>query len=308
MGTWMTSGGRMALATLAASPLIAMASLAEARVAPGAGAVRAGDAQDWGTILPNAGCAQSHAWIGRLRGLFGVIDQKVFEVHSPAMKDAPEQRNLGRDVIGLPGLGVASAFFDRALTNRLPGNPGEPDVVESECAAYAEAGGGAIDAGLPFISNPVPGKPQLSPIGFHIEGAVVEARSEEGHPVSLKGGAGAGYISSFGGKIIDIPKLWPVNFGLRIPPDYNQPALALATTNEQVTTKPDGTPTLDSKGQYFFDKTATSGYTNIAHASLLGSTAADITLVHAAVAREGTSAEAPPCAVPPGQGARCARP
>jgi hypothetical protein len=276
-------GGRLAAtAVIAAGALATMMPPASADTGQGR---RNGDPGNWGNVLPNAGCAQANAWIVGVRGVLGLINTRLFEVHSPPTQDAPETRGAGKDLVNIPFIGVASAFFNRALTNRVPGNPGEPDIVPKKCAAYAEAGGASVDIGIPFIPNPIPGRPQLSLIGFHVEGLVARAETLPGKPAKMSSTAGAAYFSTLGNKIIDVPLTWPPNFGLRIPPDYNLPELALATTNEEVTTNADGTPTLNAKGQYAYDDNATSGYVNLAHVSALGAAAADVTVAHAAALR-----------------------
>jgi hypothetical protein len=247
-------------------------------------------AADWGTVVSNGGCAQSDAWIASLRGLGGNVDTRLFESHSPPTPAAPQARNGGKDLVNLTmpslfglqiGLGAGSALYTRALANKVPAGAGAPDTTPSFCTAYAEAGGASIDLGLPYLSNPGGGT-QLSPVGVHLEGVSVDATATPGKPVVLNGSAVRGYLSSLGSPVITIPPQ-SVNAGLRIPPDRSQPVLALATTNEQVTTDSSGRPTLDQAGHYAFDPTASSGYVNAVHISLLGTNGADLVVGHAAV-------------------------
>lgn len=262
---------------------------------------------DWGTILPNAGCSQATAWLNRLKGVGGVVNMALFEVHSPPTDKTPEVSNLGSELVKMTdkgtGLGVASGYAARTYAGKLPAGPGAPPVA-AECAAYAEVTLGTIDVGVPYIASLLPGGTQMSPVGVHLESPTIEAKTQPGEPVKLSGGAAAGYISSVGLKALELPKTWPVNFGLRIPSDYNLPAIASVMTNEQVTTDEHGRPTKDSSGRYQYDKTASSGYVNGIHITLLGNSVGDFTWGHVGVLRPRDSNEMPPCAAP---NARCAR-
>lgn len=271
---------------------VTAASVAVLGIAVPASAGQDPVADDWGTVVPNGGCAQADAWVASVRGLGDTVDARLFESHSPAVPTAPGSRSGGKDLVNLTvpslfgtqmGLGVGSALYSRALANKLPANPGASDTIPAFCAAYAEAGGGSIDVGLPYVSSPLPGAPQLSPVGLHVEGLSVDATATLGKPVTLNSGAARGYISSLGTRLLAVPPMWPVNFGIRIPADRAQPVLALATTNEQVTTDSSGRPTLDPSGQYFFNPNASSGYVNAVHVSILGTNGADIVVGHAAV-------------------------
>lgn len=121
-----------------------------------------------------------------------------------------------------------------------------------------------------------------SPFRVHLEGISVSAQSLPGQPVKFHGYFGNGFISSFGNKIVDIPAEWPSNFGADIDAPWGG-TLAKAVTNEQVTTNPDGTGTVDGDGNYRYDPKAASGYVNAGHASVLGNLAADVVVGHAAV-------------------------
>ncbi len=264
------------------------------------------DPDDWGTVVSGNHCAQADSWVARVTGLGKVVNTALFEAHAPETPSAPEDVAGGEHLVNLTippgiGLGVASAIHARALADQLPTNPGQQATTPAPCSAYAQAEGASVDVGLPYIANPVSGGTQLSPLGVHVDAISVDATATPDNPVAFRGGAAAGYISSFGNKIISIPKLWPVNFGVRIPADYSQPAFALASTNEQVTTDSGGYPTTDSSGHYRYDPTARSGYVNAIHASVLGTNAADVTVAHAAVLQNGSGL--PACTVT----ARCGR-
>ncbi len=250
------------------------------------------DSDDWGSVVPSKQCGQADAWVARLTGLGKVVNASLFESSSPATPSAPEELGGGDKLVNLTlppgiGLGVVSALHTRAVGDKLPGNIGQPNLVPAPCTAYAQAEGASVDVGLPYIASPVPGGTQMSPLGVHVDAISVDATALPGKPVKFRGGAAAGYISVLGNKIVDIPKLWPVNFGARIPADYKQPPFALASTNEQVTTKDDGSPTTDATGHYKYDPAARSGYVNAIHASVLGLNVVDATIGHAAVVRKG---------------------
>lgn len=318
MAIWSTSHWRVAAAGgLAALSVIGLAGTASAHTVRPRDRHTLGDGPDaWGTIVPgNKECTQSDAWMVSIKGAFGIVNTKLFESHFPSIPDAPDHRNGGKDLVNLTfpafgtrvGLGVVSALYTRAIGNELPANPGDgspssEDTVASRCSAFAEAGGGAVDVGVPYIAPATTGGTQRSPIGVHVEGISVDATARPGQPVALNGGAARGYFSVGGKKVISIPPLWPTNFGVRIPSDRSLPTLATAITNEQVTTDNQGRPTLDSKGHSFTDPTATSGYVNAVHASALGTNGADVIVGHAAVLTR--SSPVPPCSVPE-KGTRC---
>jgi hypothetical protein len=306
MGKWGTSCRRAALvagvAAVCAAGLVAPASADDGVDLPP-------DSDDWGTVIAgNKSCVQADSWIARVTGLGRMVNTAMFESHYPTMAEAPEEQGGGRDIVDLTaggfGIGKVSALYTRSLGHRIPVDIGGGSTRDVPCGAYAQAGGGSVDVGIPYVANPFGATP-MSPFGVHVDAVDVSATSEPGQPVKFRGGAASGYFSMFGQRIIDIPKIWPVNFGVRIPQDRSQPVLALAETNEQVTTDRLGRPTLDSSGHYFTDPSATSGYVNAIHASVLGGNAADVTVGHAAVLRDPANSEAPPCAVP---NARCARP
>ncbi|GAB3661861.1 hypothetical protein GCM10027589_24450 [Actinocorallia lasiicapitis] len=252
------------------------------------------DSDDWGVVVPNAGCVHAEAFAAQVKGLGGSADSVMFQSHYPTLPTAPATAGGGSDLINLNGFGKGTAIATRAVGHAYPGEPGVQNsaLVPTPCGAYAEAQGASIDVGSPYVPNPTGGVP-LSPFGIHLEAIAISAATAPGQPVKLHGGAAGGYISSFGKKVINIPKLWAANFGLRVPADYSQPAIALASTNEQVTTDSDGVPTLDASGHYKFDPTAASGYVNAAHASILGTNASDAIVGHAAVLRDA-SAPIPP--------------
>lgn len=255
----------------------------------------------WGRIDPNAGCAQSAAWLARVKGIGGIVDTSLFEAHSPAIADAPEGKDgPGVDIpfIGSFGAGTSTAFTDRpgaVESDALANNPAAKDKIPVPCSAYAESGGGTVDMGLPFIPNPMTtaqnNLPSLSPIGLRATGIYVSALAVPGKPVLLQGGIGSALFSVFGTKVIDVPKVWPRNGGVRIPPDRTQTELASAFTNEQVTTDSRGMPTthmVNGRPEYFYDPLAISGYVNAFHLSALGTNVADATVGHAAVMRSAS--------------------
>lgn len=288
MGGWSTVRRRTAVVASAAvmslAGIVIPASAAQVADEP--------DGDEWGTVVPGPHCAQANSWIARVEGIGKYVNTTLFETHSPPTPTAPEDRGGGDKLVNLTvppgiGLGVVNALSTRAVTGRLPGTPGSPELVPVPCAAYARAQGASVDVGLPYIANPIQGGTQLSPLGVHVDAIDVDATAKPGQPVAFRGGAASAYLSVFGKRIIDIPKLWPVNFGVRIPADRSQAAFALATTNEQVTTDAKGMPTLDAKGHYMYDPTASSGYINAIHASVLGLNVVDANVGHAAVLQAG---------------------
>ncbi|MER7173592.1 hypothetical protein [Streptomyces mesophilus] len=283
MASWRISGSRALLTAGVALTAVLTATLpAQAAHAPGG-------VDDWGTVVDTKDCVQADAWLVRVKGLGKIIDTKLFQSHYPITPQAPKQHAGGRELVNLApmgiGLGKVSALYSRAMGHAHPATTSGKQDVPARGEVYADAGGAAVDIGLPYIQNPTGGT-QLSPFGVHVEGITVSAYSQPGKPVAFTGGAARGYISVAGTRIIDIPPIWAVNLGLRIPEDYTQAPLALATTNEQVTTDVKGNPTKGPNGAYKYDPKATSGYVNGIHASVLGTDVADVTVVHAAVLRD----------------------
>lgn len=309
-------GRRSAL--LASAAMLSVAFIAPGWTAPASASLDNPAANDWGDVVAGKNCVQAHSWIARVQGIGGAVNTALFASHYPVTPDAPETRAGGQDLINLAptgvGLGVGKALYTKALGNKLPASPGQPDLVPALCHAYAEAGGASVDVGIPylkplpacqFIPKGVPGADctQMSPLGVHVEAIEVNATATPGKPVALKGGAAAGYISVAGLRLIDIPKIWVTNGSVRIPPDLTVPPIAMAGTNEQVTTDGEGKPTVDATGHYAPDPKASSGYVNAIHASVLGSNVADATVGHAAVLSDSRYLPAPICKY---TSARCA--
>ncbi|WP_327354761.1 hypothetical protein [Streptomyces sp. NBC_01304] len=285
MASWRTSGPRALLtAGLALTAVAAAALPAQAYVPPGV--------DDWGTVVDTKDCVQADAWVVGVKGLGKIVDTQLFESHYPTTPKAPKMHAGGRKLVNLApggfGLGKVSALYSRAMGHAHPSEALGGVDVPARGEVYADAGGAAVDVGVPYIANPspAPDATQLSPIGVHVEGITVSAYSRPGRTVEFTGGAARGYISIAGLRIIDIPPLWAVNLGLRIPEDYTKAPLALATTNEQVTTDEQGEPTKGKNGSYKYNPKATSGYVNAIHASVLGTEVADVTVGHAAVLRD----------------------
>ncbi|MFI7336943.1 hypothetical protein ACIBUY_03265 [Streptomyces sp. NPDC050085] len=243
----------------------------------------------WGTVMKTDDCVQADSWVVRVSGVGGTINAAMFESQYPASARAPKQHAGGDQLVDLApggiGLGKVSALYSRALGHAHPNSRAGGNEVPARGEIYADAGGGAVDVGVPYIANPAGGT-QLSPIGVHVDGIQVSAWSRPGKPVAFTGGAASGYISVAGFDLIDIPDLWASNLGARIPSDYSQDPLVLALTNEQVTTDQQGKATLGKDGKYKYDGTATSGFVNGIHASVLGSNVADVSVAHAAVIRD----------------------
>ncbi|MER5883972.1 hypothetical protein ABT160_09100 [Streptomyces sp. NPDC001941] len=282
MASWRTSGPRALLtAGIALTAVTAVAVPATASAPVGV--------DDWGTVVDTEDCVQADAWVVRVKGLGSILDTAMFQSHYPTTPKAPQEQAGGNKLVDLApggiGIGKVSALYSRAMGHSHPAtvSGGRPVPVRGE--VYADAGGAAIDVGVPYIENPAGGT-SLSPIGVHAEGITVSAWSKPGQPVKFTGGAARAYLSVAGLKVIDVPPIWAVNLGVRIPEDYSKPPLALATTNEQVTTDEKGLPTLGADKHYKFDPKATSGYVNGVHASVLGTEVADVTVAHAAVIRD----------------------
>ncbi|CAM5622334.1 hypothetical protein GCM10010329_20250 [Streptomyces spiroverticillatus] len=314
MGSWRNSGRRTALAagiSLVLAVSAAVPAMAETGVGTGNGAgagkegvtgevktgpdagvriLPQGDSDNWGTLVDTEDCVQADAWVLRGKGIGGLVEGALFGSHYPAMGWWAKQHtftdNLLDLTIGGVGLGRISALYSRALGHAHPSSrAGGPDVP-AQGQVYADAGGGSIDVGVPYIENPV-GRTQLSPIGVHVDALAVSAWSQPGKAVQFTGGAGSAHFSIAGMRLIDIPDAWPVNFGLTLPPNLASSfTLAQATTNEQVTTDEKGRVTVNKDGEYEYDPGATSGYVNNIHISVLGTNVIDITLSHAAVIRD----------------------
>ncbi|GIH24836.1 hypothetical protein Aph01nite_31460 [Acrocarpospora phusangensis] len=324
---------------------------------PGAPEVMRGDPRDvsnWGTVLALPGCVQSDAWIARLKGLGGVVNTTLFQAHYPEYGQARKTAG-GKGLVDLKipdptrltsglSFGQGNAVYAKAIGNALPGKEISAEDVATPCAAYAEAGGGMIDVGLPTIPGfnfltsaagalgglfntikplrpaSAPAWSELrdsSPLRVHVEGIAVSARSVPGKPVEFAGNFAHGYVASFGTKVVDIPAKWPANFGVEVPTPFGAP-LGIVTTNEQVTTNPNGTGTLaPGRTTYQYNPVAASGYINAIHVSVLGTNAADLTVGHAAVLNTtavtgttttGTGTGLPvllPCVSSPGREAAC---
>ncbi|WP_329119887.1 hypothetical protein [Streptomyces sp. NBC_01465] len=283
---WRTTGLRAVTAAgLALATAITAAGAAHSASAP----ITGPDSGDWGTVVETPDGIQSNAWVARVQGIGKVVDARLFESAYPATPTAPADQAGGNGLINLTvggvGLGKASALFSRSLGNALPATISGKETVPAPGVAYADAGGASVDVGIPYVDSPTGGT-QLSAIGVHVDAIRIHAMSRPGKALELDGGAARGYISVLGNRIIDIPSLWPVNFGARIPADYSQSPFALASTNEQVTTDNKGVPTLGKDGHYQYDPKATSGYVTAIHASVLGPEVADVTVGHAAVIRD----------------------
>ncbi|MFC7305850.1 hypothetical protein ACFQVC_16685 [Streptomyces monticola] len=282
MASWRTSGPRALLTTGVALTAVAAAALpAQAFVPPGS--------DDWGTVVDTKDCVQADSWVVGVKGLGKIVDAKMFESHYPTTPKAPKQHAGGKDLINLAphglGIGKVSALYSRAMGHSHPATTSGGRDVPARGEVYADAGGAAVDVGVPYIENPSGGT-QLSPIGVHVEGITVSAYSRPKKTVEFTGGAARGYVSVGGVRLIEIPPIWAVNLGVRIPQDYTKAPLALATTNEQVTTDEQGRPTKGKNGSYKYSPQATSGYVNAIHASVLGTDVADVTVGHAAVIRD----------------------
>ncbi|MFE0174770.1 hypothetical protein ACFWZ2_20845 [Streptomyces sp. NPDC059002] len=290
MSAWRTTGTRAAFA--AGLGIVMALTITTTAVSAQAYDGHDPENSDWGEVLKTSPDGlQANAWVARVQGLQGIVDTALFESHYPTTPKAPAEQSGGKKLIDLApagiGIGKGSALYSRAMGNKFPATTSSDTPVPAPGVAYADAGGAAVDVGIPYIQNPTGGT-QLSPLGIHVEGITVSAMSVPGKPVHFTGGAARASLSSMGADLIKIPPLWPVNFGARIPADYSKPPVALATTNEQVTTDNKGKPTLGEDKHYKYDAKATSGYVNAIHASILGTEVADVTIGHAAVLRDAS--------------------
>ncbi|CAM5622133.1 hypothetical protein GCM10010329_20220 [Streptomyces spiroverticillatus] len=293
MSPWRASGPGIALAAglglVATLAVAAPAQSAALPMAPVAGGHEPATG-DWGEVVETKDGVQAHAWVARLQGLGGVSDAPVLDAHHPALPGQPAEQNSGYEVTplatkdGFP-IGRESAAYSRALGNQIAASTGFDKAASKPGAAFAEAGAISIDIGVPYVGSPGSGT-QLSTVGIHAEGVSATATALPGKPVDFSGSASRAYFSVLGEKTVTVPKLWEVNYGVRIPADYSRPVFALATTNEQVTTDVKGRPTLDADEQYTYDAEATSGYANAVHLSILGANVTDVTLGHAGVLRD----------------------
>lgn len=245
---------------------------------------------EWGTVVETKDGVQANAWVIGIDGVGRIINARLFESASPSTPKAPRKAEGGRDLVNLApggiGLGKVSALYSTALTNEQPRTKSSKLTVKYPGSAYANAGGASVDVGVPYIEPLSQEGTQLSGIGVHVDAIDVHARALPGKPVEFQGGAASGYISLAGIRIIDIPPLWAVNLGVKIPAAGDRPSPVIAMTNEQVTTDNKGVPTKGKDGSYKYDPKATSGYVTAIHASVLGPEVADITIGHAAVIRD----------------------
>ncbi|MER7173594.1 hypothetical protein [Streptomyces mesophilus] len=249
---------------------------------------------DWGTVVETKDGVQANAWVIGVTGIGRLINARLFESASPGTPKAPREMEGGNELINLApggvGLGKVSALYSKALTNKLPMNKSSKRTFPVPGASYANAGGGSVHIGLPYVENPFGGTP-LSGLGVSVDAIDVHARSLPGRPVEFQGGAASGEITLFGTKIVEIPPIWAVNLGATIPGTGNDAAPIIAQTNEQITTDAKGVPTKGKNGSYAYDPRATSGYVNAIHASVLGPNVADVTIGHAAVIRDAAKTD-----------------
>ncbi|MFE0099335.1 hypothetical protein [Streptomyces sp. NPDC059009] len=290
MSAWRTSGLRAVVASgLAAAMAVTVAGTAQAApVGDGPGP------DDWGTVVETKDGVQANSWLIGVTGLGRIVNARLFESASPTTPKAPKDEAGGKELINLApggfGLGKASALYSRAMTNSTPANSSGGKVV-APGVAYGGAGAASVDVGVPYIQPTTPEGTQLSGIGLHINAIDVHAMAVPGKAVQFEGGAASGYLSIAGQRLIDIPRLWAVNLGLNIPSGKTGAPIALAMTNEQITTDNKGVPTLGKDGDYKYDPKATSGYVNGIHVSVLGQEVADITVAHAAVIRDAAKTD-----------------
>src|ERR1051325_11043480 len=134
MKGWSTSRFRGLLAIgVAAACTVGIAGPASADLDP--------DANDWGTIVPNAGCVQADSWIARVEGVGGAVNTALFESHFPTMPKAPDHQGGGGELVNLTvggvGLGKISALSTRALGNSVPIDPmySQSATKPESCAA-----------------------------------------------------------------------------------------------------------------------------------------------------------------------------
>ncbi|MBC9714302.1 hypothetical protein H9Y04_17210 [Streptomyces sp. TRM66268-LWL] len=249
---------------------------------------------DWGTVVETKDGVQANAWVIGVTGIGRLINARMFESASPGTPKAPREMEGGNELVNLApggvGLGKVSALYSKALTNKLPANKSSKSTFPVPGAAYANAGGGSVHIGLPYVENPFGGTP-LSGLGVRVDAIDVHARSLPGRPVEFQGGAASGEITLFGTKIVEIPPIWAVNLGATIPGGGDDAAPIIAQTNEQITTDAKGVPTKGKNGSYQYDPRATSGYVNAIHASVLGPNVADVTIGHAAVIRDAAKTD-----------------
>ncbi|WP_199550206.1 hypothetical protein [Streptomyces sp. N35] len=283
MSAWHTTGLRAATAAgLALTVAVTAMGTAQAD--------EADDAYSWGTVVETKDGVQANSWLVGVTGVGKIINARLFESASPGHPKAQGESAGGGNLVDLTvggvGLGKVSALYTHSFTNKLPRSKSGKETIPVPGAAYANAGGGRVHIGLPYVEGLV-GTP-LQGLSVRVDALDVHARSLPGRPVEFQGGAASGELSMFGEKIIEIPPLWAVNLGATIPAGRNDPnaPFVLAQTNEQITTDNKGVPTKGKDGQYAYDPRATSGYVNGIHASVLGPNVADVTYAHAAVIRD----------------------
>ncbi|SDK53061.1 hypothetical protein [Streptomyces indicus] len=287
MSAWHTTGLRAATAAgLALSVAVGVAGTATADVKD--------PSYDWGTVVETPDGVQANAWVAGVTGVGRIVNARLFEAASPGTPKAPREMEGGNELVNLTaptpvgkvGLGKVSALYAKALTNKLPVSKSSKTTMPVPGAAYANAGGGSVDIGLPYVESNVFAGTALTGFGVHVDAIDVHARSLPGRPVEFQGGAASGKITLFGTTVVEIPPIWAVNLGATIPATGDDAAPIIAQTNEQITTDNKGVPTKGKNGSYQYDPRATSGYVNAIHASVLGPNVADVTIGHAAVIRD----------------------
>ena len=236
-------------------------SASRCRLRPGQDPV----ADDWGTVVPNGGCAQADAWVASLRGLGDTCRRPAvrepFAAHSRPRR---RLRNGGKDLVNLtcPRFSACrsvSASAQRSTAGRWRTNCPPTRRSRTLCRLLRRlcGGGRGLDRPWPAVSEQPAARSTATLAGRPASGGAQRRRHrhprQAGHP-EQRCGARLYLVSRDRGSRRPAA-CGRSTSGFRIPADRAQPVLALATTNEQVTTDSNGRPTLDPSGHYFFDPT-----------------------------------------------------
>ncbi|MFI7336941.1 hypothetical protein ACIBUY_03255 [Streptomyces sp. NPDC050085] len=238
----------------------------------------------WGTVLQTDSPVQADAWSVRISGRSGLLVSGDTRAHFPAFDGAPSGHDDRDKEARLSYKAQPIGVLDEPYTS-TEATGAKKDGVRAETTFHS------IDLASPYRPGPQGAAPH-GDVGIALDKVRVVADSTPGHTVRFTTSVASGTVYA-GGKAVHRldGKKWRPNTGLRFPSAENVPPVLVATVNEQITTDDQGHPTTDATGSsYRFDPSATSGYANALHMTVLSPEVADFTIGHAAVLRRPDAA------------------